>query len=395
VSIGSLPLSRFTVLDLTHARAGPTAVRQLADWGTNVIKIEPPGEERGDVTGSRREGFDFQNLHRNKRSLTLNLKTEEGKEIFFELARKADVVVENFRSEVKHRLGVDYESVRKVNPRVVYGSISGFGQTGPYSQRPGVDQIAQGMGGLMSITGLPGQGPVRVGIPIDDLCAGLLLAQAILMALIERESRGEGQWVHTSLLEAQIFMLDFQASRWLIAGEVAKQAGNDHPTGIPTGLFPTADGQINIAASGDHMFRRFCEAADAMSLLDDPDYATGPQRSKNRKALNERIAELTKPRPSNYWIEHLNEVGVPCGPVYTIDQTFADRQVQHLEMARPIDHPKLGPIKVVGQAINMTRTPEPGKLRPTPALGQHTKEVLCELGYDDAAIADLRARDII
>jgi len=285
--------------------------------------------------------------------------------------------------------------VRKVNPRVVYGSISGFGQTGPYSQRPGVDQIAQGMGGLMSITGLPGQGPVRVGIPIDDLCAGLLLAQAILMALIERESSGEGQWVHTSLLEAQIFMLDFQASRWLIAGEVAKQAGNDHPTGIPTGLFPTADGQINIAASGDHMFRRFCEAADAMSLLDDPDYATGPQRSKNRKALNERIAELTKPRPSNYWIEHLNEVGVPCGPVYTIDQTFADRQVQHLEMARPIDHPKLGPIKVVGQAINMTRTPEPGKLRPTPALGQHTKEVLCELGYDDAAIADLRARDII
>ena len=395
MSIGSLPLSRFTVLDLTHARAGPTAVRQLADWGTNVIKIEPPGEERGDVTGSRREGFDFQNLHRNKRSLTLNLKTEEGKEIFFELARKADVVVENFRSEVKHRLGVDYESVRKVNPRVVYGSISGFGQTGPYSQRPGVDQIAQGMGGLMSITGLPGQGPVRVGIPIDDLCAGLLLAQAILMALIERESSGEGQWVHTSLLEAQIFMLDFQASRWLIAGEVAKQAGNDHPTGIPTGLFPTADGQINIAASGDHMFRRFCEAADAMSLLDDPDYATGPQRSKNRKALNERIAELTKPRPSNYWIEHLNEVGVPCGPVYTIDQTFADRQVQHLEMARPIDHPKLGPIKVVGQAINMTRTPEPGKLRPTPALGQHTKEVLCELGYDDAAIADLRARDII
>jgi formyl-CoA transferase len=395
VSIGSLPLSRFTVLDLTHARAGPTAVRQLADWGTNVIKIDPPGEERGDVTGSRREGFDFQNLHRNKRSLTLNLKTEEGKEIFFELARKADVVVENFRSEVKHRLGVDYESVRKVNPRVVYGSISGFGQTGPYSQRPGVDQIAQGMGGLMSITGLPGQGPVRVGIPIDDLCAGLLLAQAILMALIERESSGEGQWVHTSLLEAQIFMLDFQASRWLIAGEVAKQAGNDHPTGIPTGLFPTADGQINIAASGDHMFRRFCEAADAMSLLDDPDYATGPQRSKNRKALNERIAELTKPRPSNYWIGHLNEVGVPCGPVYTIDQTFADRQVQHLEMARPIDHPKLGPIKVVGQAINMTRTPEPGKLRPTPALGQHTKEVLCELGYDDAAIADLRARDII
>jgi formyl-CoA transferase len=258
-----------------------------------------------------------------------------------------------------------------------------------------VDQIAQGMGGLMSITGFPGQGPVRVGIPIDDLCAGLLLAQAILMALIERESSGEGQWVHTSLLEAQIFMLDFQASRWLMAGEVAKQAGHDHPTGIPTGLFPTADGQINIAASGDHMFRRFCEAADAPQLLQDPDYATGQLRSKNRKVLNERIAEITKKRPSAYWVELMNEVGVPCGPLYTIDQTFADPQVQHLEMARPIDHPKLGPIKVVGQAINMTRTPEPATLRPTPGLGQHTEEVLRELGYSEAAVADLRARAVV
>jgi len=395
VSIGSLPLSRFTVLDLCHARAGPTAVRQLADWGANVVKIEPPGESRGDVTGSRRDGFDFQNLHRNKRGLTLNLKSEEGKAIFFKLAEKADVVVENFRSEVKYRLGVDYESVKKINPRIVYGSISGFGQTGPYAKRPGVDQIAQGMGGLMSITGLPGQGPVRVGIPIDDLCAGLLLAQGILMALIEREKSGQGQWVHTSLLEAQIFMLDFQGSRWLMAGEVAKQAGNDHPTGIPTGVFPTSDGQINIAASGDHMFRRFCEAADALALLDDPDYANGVARSKNRKALNERIAEITKKRPAAYWVELMNEVGVPCGPIYTIDQTFADPQVQHLQMARPIDHPKLGPLKAVGQAINMMRTPEPEKLRPTPDLGQHTNELLRELGYSDAAIDDLRARAVV
>ena len=394
MSIGTLPLSRFTVLDLTHARAGPTAVRQLADWGAKVIKIEPRGDSR-DVTGSRRDGFDFQNLHRNKRSLTLNLKTEEGKAIFMKLAEKADVIVENFRSEVKFRLGVDYESVKKINPRIVYGSISGFGQSGPYAKRPGVDQIAQGMGGLMWVTGMPGGGPVRAGIAIADVGAGLHCAIGILIALLERETSGQGQWVHTSLLEAQIFMLDFQASRWLIAGEVAKQAGNDHPTGIPTGVFPTSDGQINIAASGDHMFRRFCEAADAQHLMNDPDYATGPARSKNRKALNERIGEITRKRPAAYWVELMNEVGVPCGPIYTIDQVFADPQVQHLEMARPVKHPKLGPIKVVGQAINMTRTAEPAELRPTPDLGEHSEEVLRELGYNDAAIADLRAREVV
>src|ERR1700676_357689 len=276
----ALPLKGFTVIRLTAHRAGPTAVRQLADWGADVIKIEMPGEHT-DATGSPRDGPDFQNLHRNKRSLSLDLKTPGGKKIFFQLAEKADVVVENFRSTVKHRLGVDYEAVRKINPRIVFGSISGIGQDGPYEGRPGVDQIAQGMGGLMSITGLPGQGPVRVGIAIDDLTAGLFTAMGVLLALIERQRSGRGQWVHSSLLQAQIAMLDFQAARWLVAGEVPGQAGNDHPTGIPTGLFPTADEPINLAADTQEIWERFCRAADAEDLLRDPRFADERLRSAN------------------------------------------------------------------------------------------------------------------
>ena len=391
-----LPLSDILVLDLTHARAGPTCVRQLADWGADVIKIEPPGELNRVSGEEARHGFDFQNLHRNKRSLSLNLKTEEGKAVFFKLAAKADVIVENFRSDVKTRLGVDYDSVRKINKRIVYGSISGFGQSGPYAVRPGVDQIAQGMGGLMSITGLPGQGPVRVGIPICDLTAGILLAQAITLALLDRVKTGEGQWVHTSLLEAQIQMLDFQGSRWLIKGEVPKQAGNDHPTGIPTGVFPTSDGHINIAASGNHMFERLCKAIGAEELLKNPDFATPQGRSKNRKAVNEAIAAVTKTKPNAHWDALLYKAGVPCGPINSIDQTFNDPQVQHLGIARAVDHPALGAIKVVGQAINMTTTPQPPKLRRhTPDLGEHTDEVLHEIGYDAAAIADLRQRGVV
>ena len=389
-----LPLNDFVVVDLTGHRAGPTAVRQLADWGAQVIKVEQPGEQV-DATGSRRDGFDFQNLHRNKRAMTLNLKTEEGRAIFFKLAERADVVVENYRSDVKHRLGIDYEAVRRVNPRIVYGSISGFGQDGPYAGRAGVDQIAQGMGGLMSITGHPGQGPVRVGIAINDTSAGLLLAYAIVVALLDRERTGEGQWVHTSLLEAQIFMLDFQAARYLMKGEVAGQAGNFHPTSPGTGMFQTADGYINIAASGDSLWRRFCEAAGANDLLDNPDFATVVSRAKNRDALIAHLNEIIRKHPNAYWVELMNKAGVPCGPINTIDQTFADPQVRHLGIARPVSHPKLGPQKVVGQPIHMSRYPQPDELRPTPEQGQHTEAVLRELGYDDDAIASLHARGAV
>ena len=391
----ALPLNGFKVLDLTAHRAGPTAVRQLADWGADVIKIEEPGGPDVDATGSRRNGPDFQNLHRNKRSLTLNLKSKEGLEIFFTMVKTADVVVENFRSTVKHRLGVDYESVKKVNPRVVYGSISGFGQDGPYEGRPGVDQIAQGMGGLMSITGHAGGGPVRVGIAINDTSSGLLLANGIVLALLDRERTGEGQWVHTSLIEAQIYMLDFQAARYLIKGEVAGQEGNNHPTGTGTGMFQTADGYINIAAAGDKVWKRFCEAAGMTDTLTHPDFATPEARSRNRKALNERIIEIVRHHPSDYWVKAMDKAGVPCGPINTIDKVFADPQVKHLGIARPIDHPKYGAQTVVGQPIHMSRYPQPEKLKHTPEPGEHTDEVLKDLGYDLAAIAALRAKGVV
>ncbi len=391
----ALPLAHIRVLDLTAHRAGPTAVRQLADWGAHVIKIEPPADGDVDPMGGKRHGFDFQNLHRNKHSMTLNLKSAEGKAIFMALAKDADVIVENYRSDVKLRLGVDYDSVVKINPRIIYGSISGFGQSGPDATRPGVDQIAQGMGGLMSITGLPGQGPVRVGIPIADLTSGLLLAQGIMLALYERERSGKGQWVHTSLIEAQIFMLDFQAARWLMKGEVPGQAGNDHPTSIPTGVFPTSDGHINIAASGDHMFKRCCEALGAPELLSDPDYATSAKRSANRKVLNEKFAARTRTNTAAHWIAALNKAGVPSGPINTIDKTFAEPQVQHLGIARKMHSEKIGDTKVVGQPINMSRFPQPEALDATPELGEHTADVLAGLGYGDAEIKALKAKGVI
>jgi crotonobetainyl-CoA:carnitine CoA-transferase CaiB-like acyl-CoA transferase len=385
--MSKLPLSRFKVIDLTRVRAGPTCVRQLADWGAEVIKVESAEGDGG--LGGARHGPDFQNLHRNKRSITLDLKKPQGLEVLQRLVKDADVVVENFRPDVKHRLKLDYESLRKINPRLVYGSISGFGQDGPYRDRPGFDQIAQGMGGLMSITGLPGQGPVRVGIPVADLTAGIFCAMGILIALLEREESGEGQYVESSLLSAQIAMLDFQAARWLIAREVPGQAGNNHPTSIPTGVFKTKDGHINIAAAGAEMFQRLCKVLGAPNLAADPDYASDKGRLKNRDKLNAAIEEITKTKTSAEWIALINEAGVPSGPIYRMDEVFADPQVQHLGIAQPVDHPTLGRIDLVGQAVTLSRTPS--RLHSaTPERGEHTDAVLRELGYDDAAIAALR-----
>ena len=389
-------LARFTVLDLTRVRAGPTAVRQLGDWGARVIKIEPPeGKDGDEPMGGARHGSDFQNLQRNRRSLTLDLKHPDGVAVLKRLAAQADVLVENFRPDVKFRLGIDYEILRRINPALVYASISGFGETGPYRERPGFDQVAQGLGGLMSITGEPGIGPMRVGIPVADLTAGIFCAQGILVALLEREVSGLGQWVQASLLQAQVFMLDFQAARWLNEGEVPGQAGNEHPTAVPTGVFRTKDGLINIATAGGAIWRRLCACLGAERLAADPRFATIADRSANRAQLNALIEEHLASAGSAAWIERLNAAGVPCGPINRIDQVFADPQVQALDMVKTI--PGAAPdqtLHLVGQPMTLSRTPSAITTRP-PERGEHSGEILAEFGYAEAEIAELRGRGVV
>ena len=388
-------LSHIRVIDLTRVRSGPTAVRQLADWGADVIKVEAPESVEPDgALGASRHTSDFQNLHRNKRSITLNLKKSEALEILMKLVEKSDVVVENFRPDVKKRLGIDYETLKKRNPRIILASISGFGQDGPYAKRPGFDQIAQGMGGLMSITGEPGKGPMRVGIPVADLTAGLFCAMGIQTALLEREKSGLGQWVNTSLLQAQIFMLDFQASRWLCDNNVAGQAGNNHPTSVPTGVFKTSDGSINLAVAGETIWRRFVEAVDKRDWLEMEEFKDAKNRLKNRDHLNSLIEELTVTKSSNEWVEKLEKVGVPCGPINSIDKVFEDPQVKHLGIAQSVDTIPFGETELVGQPFNLSRTPSSLKQRP-PEKGEQNSDVLSELGFSDKELNDFKNQEII
>ncbi|MFZ2386570.1 MAG: CaiB/BaiF CoA-transferase family protein [Polaromonas sp.] len=393
------PLSRFTILDATRVRAGPTAIRTFADLGARVIKLEiPPGAPGGDdMIGSRDHNrADYENLHRNKESLTLNMKEAEGLAILKELVKTADVFIENYRPDVKYRLGIGPEQLRAINPRLVYASISGFGQDGPYANWPGFDSIAQGMGGLMSVTGKPGEGPMRVGIPIADLCSGHFCAQAIMAALLEREVSGEGQWVQTSLLESQIAMLDFQAAQWLIDRKVPKSTGNEHPLTVPTGVFTTSDGYLNLAAIGQTMWRRLCEALEVPHLVQEPGFGSDPERVQNRDRVNAAIGAAFKTRSTAEWTERLLKAGVPCGPIYTVDRMFEDPQVKHLGIARPMHHPELGDIEVVGLPMQFSRYPRSeGPLRPAPHQGDQTDAILADLGYSPERIAALRDKFVI
>jgi crotonobetainyl-CoA:carnitine CoA-transferase CaiB-like acyl-CoA transferase len=389
----SAALSRFRVIDLTQVRAGPTACRQLADWGADVIQVQMPEHMRGDDTLGGQDGSDYQYTHRNKRSITLNLKEPEGIAILKQLIATADVVVENFRPDVKFRLGIDYETLSKEQPGLVYASISGFGQTGPLAQRPGFDQIAQGMSGLMSVTGKPGEGPMRVGIPIADLCAGIFAAQGVLVALLEREASGKGQWLHTSLLESMVYMMDFQTSRWLIDGDVPTQAGNYHPTSIPTGVYKAKDGYMNIAVFGSKIWERFCDILGAPEWVTDERYKDKQGRSIHRDSINAEINRRLASEDRAYWVERFNAGGVACGLINDVKGVFEEPQIKHLEMVKEIVSIHQGPQRLVGQPVQLERTPST-IARAAPKRGEHSEEILLELGIETDTLTHLKAKGV-
>lgn len=386
-----LPLSDITVIDLTIARAGPTAVRQLADWGADVVRVESP---EGGFQAGGRTSPDYLNLHRNKRSIVIDLKNPDGQAVLHRMVKSADVVVENMRTPVKHKLGFDYQTLANINPGIILGSISGFGQNGPYSRRGGVDQIAQGMGGMMAITGLPGQGPVRAGVAISDVTSGLQLAVGILTALHERHRTGKGRWVHTSLLESMIGMLDFQAARWTVASDDPPQAGNDHPTLGPMGMYKTMDGYLNLAASGGRLWEALCSELGVVEWLEDERFSSVSARRDNKTVLNVLIEERLSQDTTEHWVLRLNEVGVPCGPVNTVAETFSDPQVQHLGLASPVSHPTAGEIKILRNATNLEGVSNDIRSA-SPLKGQHSEELLTQFGFSDEEIDSLAHSGVV
>ena len=389
-------LAGLKVLDLSRVRAGPTCVRMLADFGADVIRIEPPAgvDPNEDMFAVNRMGGDFQNLNRNKRAMTLNLKKSAGLDVLRRMIKTADVLVENWRPDVKARLGVDYASLRLLNPRIVLASISGFGQDGPYAKRPGFDQIVQGMGGLMSVTGYPDSGPLRAGIAVADSSTGLYAAIGILVALREREKSGEGQWVQASLLHSQIAMMDFQVARYLNEGDVPVSTGNDHPTCSPMGLFKAADGALNLGAAGQGTWIRLCKALGREDWLAEPEFATEPLRVRHRARLNRLLDVEFGARDVKYWVKLLNDAGVPTGPVYNVPQALADEQVQHLKVVADTQTSKGEAVRVISQPVTMSRTPA-AVVTAAPSWGEHTDEILEETGFTAIEIAALREQQVV
>lgn len=383
------------VIDLAQVRSGPTCVKQFADFGADIIRIEPPPTSgRTEMMTGARDGADMLNLHRNKRLLSLDLKAPGAREVIHRLVRSADIVVENYRPDVKARLGLDYESLAAINPRIILASISGFGQDGPYRDRPGFDQIAQGMTGMMSVTGKAGEGPMRVGAAVIDVATGLYAALGVMTALYERSRSGRGQWVQASLLQSGLGLMDFQVARYLVDGDVPKQVGNDHPTGMPTSAYATSDGHVNLGAGGEAMWQMLCKVIGRPDLAQDARFDKSADRSRNRVALNAALGEVFRTKSSAEWIELLNRAGVPCGPIYSVDQVFADPQVVHGRMAATVNHPTRGEIRVLAPTATLSRTP--GRLeRSLVAGGQDTDDVLGELGFGADEIAALRQSGVV
>jgi crotonobetainyl-CoA:carnitine CoA-transferase CaiB-like acyl-CoA transferase len=395
VTSRSSALGSLKVLDLSRVRAGPACCRVLADFGADVIKIEAPlGVDPSAGVSGARHGYDMLNLHRNKRSLTLNLKEPKGKALFMRMVEGADVVVENFRPNVKDRLGIGYDDLAAVNPRIILASISGFGQDGPYAKRAGFDQIAQGMGGLMGVTGNPEEGPMRAGTAVADLSSGLFASIGILVALQERAQSGQGQWVQSSLLESQISLMDFQAARYLIDGEVPQSSGNDHPYVTPMGVVATKDGHMNLGVGSDAQWRAFCVLIDHSDWGTDVDYATNSSRFERRAELWVRLKPIFVQKTTAEWVKTLEGAGVPAGPIYMMDEVFADPQVQHLGMATPVYHPVRGETNLVAQPVKLSRTPASIYVS-APDAGEHSDAILTEVGLSLDEIAALRDRNVI
>jgi crotonobetainyl-CoA:carnitine CoA-transferase CaiB-like acyl-CoA transferase len=393
-----MPLAGIRVLDLGRHLAGPTCAMWLGDLGADVIKIEKPGEgDDGRAAGPpffEGQSAFFLAANRNKRSIELDVKRPEGQDLFRRLACTADVVVENFRPGVMEALGIGYPAISEMNPRIVYCSISGFGADGPYADRPGLDQIVQGVSGLMSVTGFEGGEPVRVGIPIADLLTGLFAAYGVLAALQARERTGRGQHLHTSLLESMVGMLSFQAVRYLNGAGVPPPAGNHHPLNAPYGVFRARDGYLTIGATGDKRWHRLCEVLGTQEWLDDPRFRTNGDRYQNRELLAELISERLQERTVDEWEHLLNQAGIPSGPIYRIDQAMAHPQVLHREMVVEVPHPTMGTVRLLGLPVKLSETPGAVRLAP-PLLGQHTQEVLAEIGVTSDELRQLRMRGVI
>lgn len=397
-------LSHIRVLDLSRILAGPWAGQMLADFGAEVIKVERPGcgdDTRGwgppfikDQDGNPGDAAYFQSANRGKQSIAIDMTAPEGQALIKRLATEVDVVIENYKVGGLKKYGLDYESLKAVNPKLIYCSVTGFGQDGPYSSRAGYDFMIQAMGGLMSVTGDPDGQPMKVGVALADVMTGLYACNAVQAALLHRNETGVGQHIDMALLDVQVATLANQAMNFLVGGKAPSRLGNAHPNIVPYEAFPTSDGHIILAVGNDGQFAKFCELAGAPDLATNPAFLTNSLRVENRADLTPVVAELMRTRPSDWWLENLSAKGVPCGPINTLDKVFEDEQVKHRKMQIELDHPVAGKVPAVANPVKFSETPIEYNSAP-PILGQHTDKVLAGMGLSEEEITQLKAQKVV